>query len=339
MKRSSGITASAVIAILGSVFTILLGGFAVLSAMVMRAMPNLSTPPGQPAPPVPVGAILIAESIFFLGFGAWGIASAVGLLRLKDWARVCFLVYAGLLTVFSIFGALFMLLFLVVGLPMPPQQHLPPGFMTGILSAMIFFELMLVTLGVWWLFYFNRRDVKTQFMGEAAAALPSRRPLSIIIIAWMLIVGGLFSPFYLLFSYPAVFFGFALRGWAARLTYFLMVLAGLLIGIGLLRWKPAAHTLAVVYYGFSLLNLAGSILLPGAYPRIQALMQEMLPAGSRSGSELTEQFFWFGILLGLLGTAVPLWFLITRRQAFLDACQPEPPTHLSSPGSLPNPPS
>jgi len=84
MKRSGGITASAVLAIIGSVFTILLGGFAILGALLMRTMPNLPTTPAQPVPPV---AFLLAESILFLGFGVWGIASAVGLLRLKNWAR------------------------------------------------------------------------------------------------------------------------------------------------------------------------------------------------------------------------------------------------------------
>src|SRR3970040_2318066 len=115
MKRSGGITASAVIAIIGSVFTILLGGSPILGALLMRTMPNLPTTPAQPVPPV---AFLLAESILFLGFGVWGIASAVGLLRLENRARVPFLVFAGLLCLVSAFGALFMLLFLVVGLPM-----------------------------------------------------------------------------------------------------------------------------------------------------------------------------------------------------------------------------
>ena len=323
MKRSGGVTASAVMAIIGSVFTILIGGFAILGALLMRTMPNLPTTPAQPVPPA---AFLLAESVLFLGFGVWGMASAVGLLRLKNWARVSLLVFAGLLAFFSAIGALFMLLILVVGLPMPPQQNVPPGLMTSVFATMIVFALLLVALNVWWLFYFNRRDVKAQFMGEAAAAAPSRRPLSITIIAWLLIVGGIAAaPVYLLASSPLFVFGFVIRGWLAGAIYSLLVLAGLLAGVGLLRMKAAAHSLAVAYYGFTLLNLATNILIPGSFARMLAVMKETVPPTPGTQFFLSEQFFWFIMFCGLLSAGIPLWFLITRRQAFLDACKAPPP--------------
>ena len=335
MKRSGGITASAVLAIIGSVFTILLGGFAILGALLMRTMPNLPTTAAQPVPPV---AFLLAESILFLGFGVWGIASAVGLLRLKNWARVSFLVFAGLLCLVSAFGALFMLLFLVVGLPMPPQQNVPPGFMAGFFGTMIVFALLHLALSIWWLFYFNRRDVKAQFMGEIAAAVPSRRPLSITIIAWLLIVGGIAAaPVYLFASSPLFVFGFVIRGWLGRVIYFLLVLAGLLAGVGLLRMKAAAHSLAVGYFGFTLLNLATNILLPGSFARMLAVMKETVRPTPETQAFLSEQFFWFIMFFGLLSTGIPLWFLITRRQAFLDAAK-TPPAPTPEPSSFPGSP-
>jgi len=336
MKRSGGVTASAVIAIIGSVLTVLFGGFAILSALVMRTMPNLSTPPGQPALPIPPAAILFGESLLFVGFGAWGIASAVGLLKLKNWARICFLVFAGLLCAFSAIGALSLFAVLLIFPRIaPPQANMPPGMMTAVFGTMIVFALLLVALGIWWLIYFNRLEIKAQFMGEGVTIAPSPRPLSITIIAWLFVVGGLAAPFYLVVSYPAMIFGFVIRGWTANFMYLLLTLAGLAAGIGLLRMRPAAHTLAVAYYVFSLLNLAASILLPGSFARMQALTQEMLPPGSPSGFEFTEQFFWFAMLLGLLGIAVPLWFLVTRRQAFLDACKASPPAPVPGPGNPP----
>ena len=335
MKRSGGVTASAVLAIIGSVFTILIGGFAILGALLMRTMPNLPTTPAQPVPPV---AFLLAESVLFLSFGVWGLASAVGLLRLKNWARVSFLVFAGLLCLVSAFGALFMLLFLVVGLPLPPQQNVPPGLMTSVFATMIVFALLHLALSVWWLFYFNRRDVKGQFMGEAAAAAPSRRPLSITIVAWLLIVGGIgAAPVYLFASSPLFVFGFVIRGWLAGAIYSLLVVAGLLAGVGLLRMKAAAHSLAVGYYGFQLLNLTTNILIPGSFARMLAVMKETVPPTPETQFFLSEQFFWSIMFFSLLAVGLPFWFLITRRQAFLDAVKARPaPT--PGPSSLPGSP-
>ena len=320
MNRSGGVTASAVIAIIGSVFAILFGGFAILAALMMRIAPNL------PAPPLSPATLLFAESIVHLGFGAWGIASAVGLLRLKNWARICFLVYAGLLCFFSAMGVLGLSMAMIL-MPqmMPPQQNVPPGLMTAVFSTMIIFALLQVALGIWWLVYFNRRDVKAQFMGEAGAAASSRRPLSITIIAWLMVIGGLFAPFYLFVNYPAMIFGFVVRGWEARTLYLLLTLLNLLAGIGLLRMRAAAHSLTVGYCGFGLLNIATSILLPGSFARMQAFMREVYPLNSPQPLAFTEQIFWFCMLFGIVVNGVLLWLLITRRQAFLNACKAPPP--------------
>src|SRR5262245_36176240 len=96
MNRSGGITASAVIAIIGSALSILFGAFVVVIGMAMRTRPI----PVAAGPPVAIGAVLIVEAVLFFGFGAWGIMSAVGLLRLRNWARISILIYAGLLAAF-----------------------------------------------------------------------------------------------------------------------------------------------------------------------------------------------------------------------------------------------
>lgn len=214
MKRSGGVTASAVIAIIGSVLSILAGGLAIVAAVMMRFTPNLPTPEGQPALPIAPAAMLLVESILFIGLGALGIASAVGLLRLKNWARICFIVFGGLLCFVSVMGAIgFFVAMLVMPQTIPPEQNVSPGLIKGVLAVVLIFELMLAALGVWWLVFFNRRNVKAQFLEKAEAATPRRGPLSITIIAWLLVVGGLSLPFQLLFSYPTIMFGFVLRGW------------------------------------------------------------------------------------------------------------------------------
>ncbi len=335
MKASGGVTASAVIAIIGSALCLLFGGAFILLAIFARTLPNLPPSPSQAVSP---SAALLIQSAFLLGLSAWGLFSAIGLLKRKDWARICFLIFAGLLCAFAVLFGLGMLMALLL-LPQmaPAQANVPPGALSIAFGMMLFVALLQFGLGIWWLIYFSRREVKAHFRGEAGALIPSRRPLSITIIAWLFIVGGAFSPVHFLLSYPAVFFGFALRGWPAQLTYLLIGLICLLAGIGLLRMKPAAHLLGVVYYVFGLLNLAVTILLPGSFARMRALAEEMYPQAS-SGIELTDQFFWFAMLLALLGTGIPLWFLVTRRQAYLNACKGSSPAPLPGPGDATSPP-
>jgi len=335
VRRSGGITASAVIAIIGSVLCLLFGGFFILVAILVRTMPNLPASPGRPVSPVVALAI---QSVLYLGFGVWGLVSAVYLLKLKNWARICFQVFAGLLCASSAMLAM-MILALRLLLPQmaPPQANVPPGTMAIVFGLFVFLALLQLALGIWWLVYFSRRHVKAQFLGEETVPTPSRRPLSITIIAWLFIVGGAFTPFHFFLSYPAVFFGFALRGRPAQLTYLLFGAICLLAGIGLLRMKPAAHSLAVVYYVFGLLNLTSSFLLPGSFARMQALLREMYPPGSAPEMELGEQFLRGAMLFAVLALAVPLWFLVTRRQAYLNACKASSSASPPGPGDSTSP--
>jgi len=125
MKRSGGVTASAVIAIIGSALSILLGCIMILGAATV----SFSPPPSsiQPNPPVSPVTILLVESIFLIGFGVLGIVSSVALLRLRNWARTSFIVFGGLLCLISAVGAIVMVaaMFLV---PEITNENIPPRF-------------------------------------------------------------------------------------------------------------------------------------------------------------------------------------------------------------------
>src|SRR5262249_20576047 len=157
-------------------------------------------------------------------------------------------------------------------------------------------ELVLTALSIWWLVYFNRFTTKTQFIGEEAAATHYRRPVSITIIAWLMIAGILYLPFVLLTSYPAFAFGFVVKGGAAKAVYLLFSLTGLAIGIGLLQFKPPSHALAVAFYAVALANIAAGILVPGSFDRMQSAMTEFLPANQQFPLELAGRLMWFGMM-------------------------------------------
>ena len=85
MKRPIGITISAVIAIVGSAFSVLLGLLMVVPSIMTRNTPMPLATPGQPVSPIAPAIMVAFISIFYAGSGTWGIVSAIGLLRLRNW--------------------------------------------------------------------------------------------------------------------------------------------------------------------------------------------------------------------------------------------------------------
>ena len=91
MKRSIGVTLAAVISLAGSVIVLLLVLLATVAALLS---------PGDPSMPVQTRvATMVGCGVLFL-FSAWGIATAVGLLRLCAWARWSILSFSVILAFF-----------------------------------------------------------------------------------------------------------------------------------------------------------------------------------------------------------------------------------------------
>src|SRR5262245_53344767 len=87
MKRSGSVTASAIISIIGSLGTLVLGLALVVSAIFARSNPQLRA--GAGSAPIDVTIVLLVEGGVLFAFGVFGIVSAIGLLKLRNWARVC----------------------------------------------------------------------------------------------------------------------------------------------------------------------------------------------------------------------------------------------------------
>jgi hypothetical protein len=317
-KPSAGITASAVIALLGSVVAILFGGLMALSSVAVSTS-SAARPPDQPLPSI--AAIVIMAGIQF-GFGAWGIASAVGLLLLRKWARFSFLIFGGLLAFFS-FCAGSGLLFAAIAMTstLPPTANVSPGLFTAVMLVFTVISVICLAVAVWWLVYFNRSSVKAQFGAGAVASQPRQFPLAVSIIAWVFVVGGVVTAVQMLFSYPLVLFGIVLRGWASSLVLALLAAISLSAGIGLLKKRVEAHSLAVGYSAFGILNVVSYIVLPGSFARMQEVMRET----QRSQTAVfppsaMNSLMVFVMLIGLIFTGAILVLLIKARRPFIEAC-------------------
>lgn len=231
MKRTAGITAAAVIALLGSACVAFLGiieFFGILFAS--RFGSAAETLPNQGAIPMVVGAAV--GSLFNLGFAGWGLATGIGLLRLKPWSRISALVYAGLLAFSTAIAALIFLF-----LPLPAAANTGQNFKFIFRAIMEAFCVVPFSVAVWWLVFFSRKSVAAQFsarpdsttspVAQAVISPPTfvpepprlQRPIILTIVAWFYLASVIMSapPGISLDHSGRYLFLFLERCWRARL--------------------------------------------------------------------------------------------------------------------------
>jgi hypothetical protein len=331
MNRASGITAVAVVAIIEGIFSCLFGLLALLGLAMMRLVPQTVQSSRQTAA---AGIIVGIEVLIFLGIGGWTIASAIGLLRLKNWGRISLAVVGGVFAALNLFGVVGAAMMTRIQLP-PETPNVPPNFMAimgGIFAAIC---LIQAAIGIWWLVYLNLGRVRAQFSARATASTdtgvqppavvtPSSidRPLSILIIGWLMAVSGLLClPIYLTSSYPALILGVLVDGWPGRAFYLAFSLAYVGIGIGLIRVHPLSRQLAIALCVFGSVNALLMAFVPGAVRKFMEITMQRLPSEQAWMSGMVSKFMWLGVLFGLTLNGVQLWFLITRKEAYLAAAR------------------
>jgi hypothetical protein len=331
MGRSAGITVSAVVVFIGSAVTILMGGLAALGLFLVSSRTAVNAPPH-------LGYIIVVEAVFAFGVGAWGIASGVGLIQTKEWARISMVVFAAILLFFSLPPALFMPF---IQLPIPRDPNLPSNFATIMRIGIVVFYGWLAALAGFWLYFFNRRSVRAQFQGRQAevdgpaahlpAEMPSAptraRPLSITIIAWFLLIGSAFGPLGLLYSravfrsvpLPMCFLGFFVFGRAAALILALWTVVQIIAAAGLLRLNNWARLVTIGLQCLGILNMLLLVGIPGNRARFQQAMDTVMASMNLQMPQPISFSFplWTGAFASLPLFVVILWFLITRKQAFL----------------------
>jgi hypothetical protein len=299
MSRPVGVTASAVVAILGSVLTLVFASLAVASLFIETTQPQ----PPNSAPFVVAGALM------FVAFACIGFWTSAGLFRLRPWARTAILVFAGFLAAGSV---LTLLMTMVV--PMPPDmgaatQHTVRRLIAGM------FGIPLV-IAIWWLIQFNTQSTKAAFASSIAGPA-SGRPLSITIIAVSCIFGGVSCLFAILARAPAFLFGMSFNGWSGGVIYAIFAAISLFIGKGLLDLREEARILAIGWCGFWLVHGSLVTLVPSLRERMLELQRAMLQSQGNptpfDTGVLANVSFAFTVII----VAAAIWFLIRNRAVFV----------------------
>jgi hypothetical protein len=326
MKRSIGVTLSAVIAFLGS-------GTALLCGILMFLVISLTRM--QESQPHFVKYVTYAMVTLLFGFCGWGTASGIGLLRLRGWARISTLVYSGLLLFFSLPG---LIMILVITLPMPPNVRDPELFRQSMMVTRAIIAVIygiLISLSIFWLYLFNTRTVREQFKGvatlDSSSPSKSRRPISIAIIGWYLLLSACFFPITALFHFPIFLFGFFVKGSSVTLIVLVMCLLQFVMGVGLLKLKPWARILSIWYFGFFAFNTFAMVLVPGTQGRFEEAQADFArifaTPSTVAGSTPSPMHIpmWVGLTFTVPLLSIVLWFLVKSKCAFTAVPQPSSP--------------
>ncbi len=332
MKRSAGVTFIAILSMIGSVLVLLIG---ILLIVVMALFPP---PPSNPQIPAPFFKVLILfGALVYIGPSIWGILTSVGLFRLRKWARISILVFSILLILMAVPSGLISFL-----IPTPEVKGADPGFFPVFRILMAGFWLMLAAIGTWWLIFFTRSGVKAQFEPSAVLSplqaipgtipvpvVPSlpdkpRRPVSFTVIACLMLLGALFMPIAFLMHTPGIVLTRIVTGPKAVVYYIAVTVLSLYVGIGLLRLRPLARKVGIVYSILLLINSAVFYLAPGGVGRMRSLIESqstIFPWMRLTQSQPNLQLdmapaMIVGGITGLLIISAQIYFLITGKEAF-----------------------
>jgi hypothetical protein len=302
------VTISAVVVILGSLIA-LLAGVLTFAARAFQA--------SQTASPAFVRTSLALTGVMMLLLSLWGIATAIGLFRLRVWSRTSILIFSGLLTLCCGTTVLIVNVMPMPGLPADARVHVQ---MSGIMLGISVFYGLLAMLGGFWLYFFNSAKVKAQFAGVAGGELTGTndaRPVSVTIIAAALLFSGVTFVLLGFAPLPATVFGTLVAGWPGHIVNIGLGGVALWLGIGLLRLNPLDRSIAIWILAYFVLNCLLFVVLPGSAQRMNASLMA-LPAEFRQ-TQVGDytRMVTVAMLPSALLYVLAVWFLWKNRPAFL----------------------
>ena len=321
-KPSSSIIAAAIVAILAGLFVLLCCSFAFFGTL-------LNTLPANSVQAQPfVRTAMLATLGFMMCLAIFGIATGIGLILLRNWARISALIWGGLCVFFGAVG-----IPVAFFIPLVSPENVPnlsADSMQAVRWILLFFYGLPLIAGIWWLILFNRKTVKAQFAATTTSAASvhtqkSRCPLPVAVLAWFYItsiLNLLFLPF-LPFHVPTFVFGRVLSGSAGVTVLMLSSLAFAAAGVGLLKLKPWSYSLTLGLQVFWLASGAVSVLSPNYNAVMESFLKDMqsslhLPESQFSPPNFMHHFGWASVL-GLLFAGAILGLLVYYRTRFLEA--------------------
>lgn len=320
MKRPALVIASAVVLVLLSLTQILMALLMVLAGTVEHTH-GLPARPG--AAPTPAWLPLFSYGLAAVcaGLAAWGIVTAIGVYRLRRWARILILIIGGCMAfIGGVLLVSMVITFATFSSFAPTSTAVAPGSAAIVKAAFAvgaFLYAAIAAIGIFWLVYFNRATVRSIFTGGLEAGAESRRPLLISMYAIFSLLSAPSCAVMAFLPLPTVLYGVPLQGWKKVAIDLLLAAINVAVGIGL--WKVAewARRLALAYLAFGGSMIVAYLIWPSLLIRnSEAVAQAMgvAPAPLPNHVQMAMYAFIFGF--SLLFMAAIAWMLHYYRGRF-----------------------
>jgi hypothetical protein len=299
MSRPVAVTASGVVAIVGSLCALALG---VLTFAALFAAPR----PGAPENSVVVG---VCTAVLFLALAGMGIWTSVGLFRLRSWARTSVLIFAAFLAVACVFGFAITML-----APLPARVSGPERESFRLFMGTAFGVPILIA--AWWLVQFNSPSTAAAF-ARPVAGTAAQRPISVTVIAVMMITSAAAFLFPLLGRGPIFLLGQIVTGWAATTIYMLLIGLSLYIAKGLLDLRERARVSAIAWFTVWFLHALLVSVVPTMRQRL--MLRMTLPRGETPIQYAPGMLIDISLVAVTLTAAAAIFFLLRDRPVFVRA--------------------
>jgi hypothetical protein len=315
-KPSASVIVAGVVAILGSALAIF------ISALGLIGTALISSTPIRENLPAPAKSVAMVTLLFFMAVAGFGIFTGVGLFRLKSWARISALVWAGIIAFFS---ALILLFLPFIPLPETSTGQSVPAAHLKVLMYLAYGILLVV--GIWWLILFTRPGIRAQFSGEAPPNQPQaperpRCPLPVAAIGGFFVFSFLFTfAFPLLhMPLPVILFGHRLNGTLGPGVFALTATLLLAGGLGLLKLKRWSYPLVLGVQFFWLASSTVTFLSSSYERNMQQVLEEMHLPQPNTVSQMYLDNRPLA-LAGLLPSILIIVILLYYRERFLTAAK------------------
>ena len=331
MKRTFGIIFSGVLLLLGALFQLLLAFLMAFTGVFLHKQIASGRLPNAPAsPPMPgwMPIFIYAICAVFIALAVWGILTAIGLFRVRRWARYSVLVIGGILALFSLVSLLLTLAMLLAPLPVAAgmnasQVHSAQAVTRVVFGVIAFLPAICCAIGVFWLVYFNKKRVRDIFAGLPGQAPESPRPLLISILAVLSLIGAGSCLLMTFIPFPGAFFGLILHGWEKAALYLVYAALMAAAGIGLWRLEEWGRRLALFMQALHLVQYVVYLVRPSLMLHVTAEINQSMHLPQAQPKlpvqhMLLSLSFGFGILFVIAIIAV----LHHYRGAFARPSQP-----------------
>ncbi|MCK9573186.1 MAG: hypothetical protein M0R20_02135 [Candidatus Omnitrophica bacterium] len=253
-----------------------------------------------------LGAVIVYSLLLVL----WPVATGLGIIFKKNWARYSIFV----MSVFAIFigiSSAVSLIFIpqsVYDAQAKPANYIPEFFIS--VANFIFF----ICIPMYFMIFFNKGVVKKIFGVVKPQVTNKKRPLGITLISILSFFTALSSAIFIFMPVDPkapLIGGLFITGTGEKIYFLVVSVINLYISIGFLRMKKSAWTAYIVFYIVSI-----TIGIVNSFTASKMTFFEIVPSIQSSYDAMPNILYKFSGVIGLILPTFVLMYVVSKKRLF-----------------------